>query len=146
MRSLILTIACAALLSAGCSGSFEPSDKNGLAGCYQAEFGVLPPADATILHGKQVVVGDAAQAWLKFQATPVLVDSLLAKGFSPVDRETFLDRSDGGNRPAWWNPESSLLTAFYVVSDWRKDYHNSRAYIAHDANKQTVFFCHVAID
>jgi len=146
MKSLLFIVACAALLSAGCSGSYEPSDKKGLARCYQDEFGVLPPADTTILHGKQIVVGDAAQAWLEFRATPVLVDSMLAKGFTPVDRKTFLDRSDGGNKPAWWKPDSSPLTAFYEVSGWRKDYHNSHAYIAHDANKQTVLFCHVAVD
>jgi hypothetical protein len=135
----------AVLLLAGCGGTHEPTDAKGQAECYRMEFGALPPAGVTNIHGKQIIIGDAARVWLRFEATPALVDSLL-KSFSPTNRQAFDDRSGGANIPAWWTPESNHIKAFYGVSGWRKDFSYSYAVIAHDADKRIVYFCHDAHD
>ncbi|HEY1121270.1 MAG TPA: hypothetical protein VGE67_06700, partial [Haloferula sp.] len=123
----------------------EPSSEKGKAACYETEFGALPPASVTHIQAKQVMIGDSAQAWLRFEATPEVVDSLL-KRFAPSDRYTFNANSGGGNTPGWWKPDSDHLTAFYVAEGWRKDFGGSHAVIAHDAGKRLVYFCHSASD
>ncbi len=136
---------CVALLLAGCGGTYEPTDTKGQAECYRMEFGTLPPAGVTNIHGKQIIIGDAARAWLRFEATPALVDSLL-KGFTSTNRQTFDEHSGGANTPAWWTPGSSHITTFNVISGWRKDFSHSSAVLAHDAEKRVVYFCHDAFD
>lgn len=140
-----LLICCAVVTALGCSGSHEPTDAKGQAECYQTEFGSLPPACIAHIQAKQVMIGDAARAWIRFEATPEIVDSLL-KRFTSSDRGTFGQHSGGGNMPAWWKPDSDHLTAFYVVEGWRKDFGASYAVIAHDAEKGVVYFCHDAFD
>lgn len=131
------------MMALGCSGSHEPTDAKGQAACYETEFGTLPPAGVAHIQAKQVIIGDAAGAWLRFEATPEIVDSLL-KRFGPSDRGVFNQNSGGGNTPAWWKPGSDHLTAFYEAEGWRKDFGNSTAVIAHDANKRVVYFSHGA--
>ncbi|RYD62260.1 MAG: hypothetical protein EOP83_15040, partial [Verrucomicrobiaceae bacterium] len=91
-----LLVCCAVVMALGCSS--EPSDEKGKAACYEMEFGTLPPAGVTGIQAKQIVVGDAARAWLRFEATPEIVDSLL-KRFTPSDRQTFDEHSGGDNTP-----------------------------------------------
>jgi len=141
----LLLFCCAALLMIGCGGTYEPADAKGQADCYRTEFGTLPPAGVTHIHGKQIIIGDAAGAWLRFEATPALVDSLL-KGFTSTNRQTFDEHSGGANTPAWWTPDGDRITTFYVFSGWRKDFSHSSAVIAHDADKRVVYFCHDAFD
>jgi hypothetical protein len=134
-----------ALVVAGCGGTYEPTSRQGQAECYRAEFGTLPPAGVTNIHAKQIIIGDAARAWLRFEATPGVVDSLLMR-FAPTNRQAFDEHSGGANTPAWWTPDTSNITAFYGTSGWRKDFSYSRAVIAHDADKRVVYFCHDAFD
>src|SRR5258708_3282930 len=118
ITALILLV-WVALLLAGCGGTYEPTDKNGVAQCYRMEFGVPPPAEVANIHGKQIIIGDGARAWLRFQATPALVDSLLKRGFKPTNRETFNMHSGGANTPKWWTPDSNQVTVFYGFGGWR---------------------------
>jgi hypothetical protein len=130
-----------ALLLPGCGGSYEPTYSKGLAECYWKEFGVRPPADVTNLHAKQVIIGDGARAWLRFDTTPSMVETLL-KNFAPTNRETFAGCSGGANTPRWWTPDNDHVTAFYAASGWNKNFAHSFAVIAHDTNKHIVYFCH----
>ncbi len=134
-------IGCLAAFLFGCSGSYEPTDSKGLAECYRKEFGIRPPAEVTNLHAKQVIIGDGARAWLRFETTPVFVDALV-KSFTPTNRETFEMFSGGANTPRWWAPDSSHITAYFGVGGWNKNFAHSYAVMAHDSSKRTVFFCH----
>jgi hypothetical protein len=138
-----LMICCAAVMTPGCSS--EPSDAKGQAECYRTEFGTLPPAGVTNIRAKQIVIRDSARAWLRFEAAPEIVDSLL-KRFTPSNRQTFDEHSGGDNTPAWWKPDSDHITVFYAVEGWSKDFSNSTSVIAHDAEKRVVYFCHSAFD
>jgi hypothetical protein len=137
--------ALVSLFLVGCGGTYEPKDAKGRAECYRMEFGSLPPTGVTNIQGKQVVVGDAAGAWLRFETTPATVDSLL-KSFASTNRQTFDHYSGGANTPTWWTPDRDRITVFYRVSGWRKDFSSSYAVIAHDAEKRVVYFCHAAWD
>ena len=105
----LLLFCAATLLLVGCGGTYEPSDAKGQADCYRMEFGSLPPAGVTNILGKQIIIGDAARAWLRFEATPALVESL-CKGFTSTNRLTFDEHSGGENTPAWWTPDSDRIT------------------------------------
>jgi hypothetical protein len=140
----ITALLCIALLLTGC-GSYEPDDEKGRAKCYQTEFGTPPPEGITNILAKQIVIRDSARVWLRFEATPALVDSLL-KGFAASDRETFDEHAGGENSPAWWTPDRDKIVRFHLIRDWNKDFTNSSAVIAHDAEKRVVYFCHDAFD
>jgi len=109
------------------------------------EFGALPPAFIKNLRAKQVVIRDAAGAWLKFEATPELVDSLRS-GFVPSNRAIFDEHSRGENTPRWWTPDADQMTTFFVKDGWKKEFSHSTAVIAHDAGKRVVYFSHAAMD
>jgi hypothetical protein len=145
LTARLLCLCCVAVLLSGCSGTYEPRNAKGQAECYRMEFGTLPPAGVTNIQAKQIIIGDAARAWLRFEATPALVDSLL-KGFTSTNRQSFDAHSGGANTPTWWTPDSNHITTFYVISGWRKDFSHSSAVLAHDADKHTVYFCHDAFD
>ena len=136
-----LLFLCAAVATLGCSS--EPGDEAGKAACYEMEFGTPPPAGVTNLRAKQYVVQDTVVAWLRFEATPEIVDSLL-KRFAPSDRKAFDEASGGANTPEWWKPDGDQITVFYSVEGWSKDFPNSTAVIAHDAGKRVVYFSHTA--
>lgn len=138
-----LLILSAALAMLGCS--YEPSDEKDRAECYKTEFGTLPPSGVTNIQAKQIVIRDAAGAWLRFEATPEIVDSLL-KRFGPSDRGVFNENSGGDNTPEWWKPDGDHVTVFYEAEGWSKDFSNSTAVIAHDAEKRVVYFSHSAFD
>ena len=129
------------LLFVSCGGTYEPTDTEGKARCYQMEFGVLPPLEVTNLQGKQMIIGDAVTAWLRFEATPALVDTLL-KGFTPSDRQTFDQHTGSAHNPVWWAPEQDRITTFHFIEGWRKDLSPSSAVLAYDADKRVVYFCH----
>jgi hypothetical protein len=137
-----LISSAAVILSCGCGGTYEPSNDQGRAKCYAAEFGGPPPVGVTNLQAKQVVVGDAGGAWLRFEANSNFVSLLLSNRFSPSDRFTFVSRSGGGNTPLWWNPEVDVLTSFYINNQWRAGSNYSVAVIAHDNARRVVYFHH----
>lgn len=126
----------------GCSGSSEPTSSAALAKCYATEFGVGPPASVTNLQAKQVIVGDAGGAWLRFEADSNTVTQLISGRFTPSDHAMFENTSGGGNTPSWWNPEADSLTAFYVNNQWRKGSNYSVAVLAHDSARHVVYFSH----
>jgi len=136
-----LLILCTAVATLGCSS--EPGDEAGKAACYETEFGTLPPAGVTDIQAKQYVVQDTIVAWLRFEATPDVVDSLL-KRFALSDRKTFDEASGGANTPGWWKPDGDHVTVFYSVEGWSKGFTSSTAVIAHDAGKRVVYFSHTA--
>ena len=140
----VLTLALALVL-AGCGGSYEPSDPADVARSYRDEFGSRPPENVRHIHSKVFMQGDAAVAWLRFEATPEIVDALVGR-FEPSRRESFAENTGGANIPAWWTPEQHHLTTFYEVAGWRRDFSHSVAYLAHDADKRMVYFCHEAFD
>src|SRR3954451_14621504 len=121
MKSLLpyLCLAIAVALS-GCGGTSEPTDARALAECYRTEFGTGPPTGITNLRAKQVVVGDAGGAWLRFEANSNIVAQIVSNRFAPSDRVTFSSNSGGGNTPGWWKPEADSLTVFFINNQWRK--------------------------
>lgn len=134
-----------ALWSVDGSTSYRPMDPQGLAKCYQDEFGTPPPVSVHGLRAEQIVIGDAAGAWLRFGSSPGRIDELLVR-FTPSDRKTFDRYGGGANTPDWWQPDAEGMTTFYVCDGWRKDFSDSHAVIAHDAAKHIVYFCHSASD
>lgn len=145
LHAYFLGLCCVAPVLTGCGGSYEPTSAKAQADCYQMEFGTSPPVGVKNIQAKQIVIGDAVRAWLRFDATPAVVDSLL-KDFTSTNRQTFVEHSGGANTPLWWAGSSSQTTAFYVFSGWRKNFSYSSAVLAHDADKLVVYFCHDAFD
>ena len=130
------------VLSSSCGGTYEPSNAQDRAKCYATEFGTAPPAGLTNLQAKQVIVGDAGAAWLRFEANSNVISGILTNRFAPSDRSTFLSNSRGGNTPVWWNPEGDALTLFYINTQWRPGSNYSGAVIGHDAFRHVVYFHH----
>lgn len=139
----ILVCAFASLLLIGCGSSYEPVDAKGLAKCYEFEFATPPPPGVTNLKAKNVVVRDAAQVWLRFEADSNIVSQIISNRFTPTESHTFTLEGRGGNTPIWWTPESNALTAFYINKQWRPQSNaTSIAVLAHDATKRIVYFTH----
>lgn len=126
----------------GCGGTSEPTDAGTLAQCYATEFGAKPPPGVKDLRAKQVVVRDAASAWLRFVADSNIVAQIVSNRFTPSDMGTFLDRSGGANTPAWWRPNEDSLTTFLICEKWVKGENYSMAVLAYDEAQQVVYFCH----
>jgi hypothetical protein len=126
----------------GCGGTSEPTDKSTLAKCYATEFGVDPPTGITNLKAKQVVVGDAGGAWLRFEANSNIITQIISNRFIPSDRVTFDSSSGGANTPSWWRPEEDSLTAFFVNNQWTKGSNYSVAVLGYDDAHRVVYFHH----
>jgi hypothetical protein len=120
------------------------ADPQDLRGAYCYEFGIPASADVTNINCRQVVVGDSGISWLRFQASSSTVDSLLRR-FRPSNREEFM-ASTKGAIPEWWNPQATSLVAYYRAEHWRKDFHYSDAFLAHDQAKRLVYFYHDGSD
>jgi hypothetical protein len=144
MKSSLQFICLAAALAlTGCGGSSEPRNARTLAKCYAEEFGVRPPAGVTHLQAKQVVVGDAGAAWLRFVVDTNAFAEAVAKRFTPCDYTTFTVRDGaGGNTPAWWRPTNNSTTTFYCCSHWRSTENYSEAVLAYDRADNVVYFHH----
>jgi hypothetical protein len=142
LHPFICLIAVMAL--SGCGGSSEPTDGAALAKCYAQEFGAYPPAGVSHLQAKQVVVGDAGGAWLRFVADPVTFDNSVIKRFTPCDHSTFAHYDgSGGNTPSWWKPAPTPTTKYYRCSNWRTGTNNySESVIAYDRANNVVHFHH----
>ena len=145
MRLLVLFICLViALTLSGCSGTSEPTDGTTLAQCYATEFGTPPPPAVRNLRAKQVIVGDAAGAWLRFEADSNTVSQIISNRFTKSDLTDFkiYGDYDGGNTPGWWHPQLDVLTAFYINTQWRPGSNYSIAVVAYDATNQLVYFHH----
>src|SRR5579859_7997597 len=140
---LLLSFTCLviALTLSGCGGSSEPTDAPTLAQCYATEFGTTPPSTVKNLKAKQVVVGDAAGAWLRFEADSNIVSQIISNRFTISDLTSFkiYGDYDGGNTPAWWRPQLDTLTAFYINTQWRPGSNYSIAVLAYDATNRLVY-------
>ena len=141
---LLLSSFCffVALVLSGCGGVSEPTDPQTLAKCYATEFGQQPPAGVSNLKARQVIVGDAGGAWLRFEADSNIVAQIVSARFTPSDRGTFISDSVGGNTPAWWKPEDDSLADFYICHQWRSSTNYSEAVLACDAAHHVVYFHH----
>jgi hypothetical protein len=142
----IVAILCSLTLASalvGCGGSSEPTDQATLNECYKTEFGVVPPPGVVNLQAKQVVVGDAAGSWLRFEANSSIISNLISShSFDVGERGRFISDSGGGNTPSWWKPEQDSLTSFYINSQWRKGSNYSIAWLAFDNTRKIVYFHH----
>jgi hypothetical protein len=141
---LLLPSVCLALVFflSGCGGVSDPTDAHTLAQCYATEFGQQPPAGVTNIKARQVIVGDAGGAWLRFEADSNIVAQIVSSRFVSSDRAAFISDSGGGNTPAWWKPDHDSLTAFYICNQWRPGTNYSVAVLAHDASCHIVYFHH----
>ena len=144
MRLFLAIICLIVVLSlSGCGGTSEPTDTATLAKCYATEFGTVPPSGVTNLRAKQVVVGDAGGAWLRFEVDSNIVSQIISNRFVPSDRTSFsIYSSPSGNTPGWWKPEADSLTAFYINNQWRPGSNSSIAVLAHDAAHRVIYFHH----
>ena len=133
------------LLYAWFFGPADYSSPGDLAAAYRTEFGVSPPADVTDIRARQIVVGDAGAAWLRFCASSQTIDLLLAR-FVPSDRLTFSQACAGGNVPSWWAPEEDRVETFYTADHWSRSFSRSKAYIGIDRDRHIVYFHHSGND
>src|SRR4029077_3288732 len=122
----------AALALSGCGGTSEPTDAATLAQCYCTECGKTPRTGVTNLKAKQVVVGDAGGAWLRFEADSNVLSQIISNRFAVSDRTDFsiYGHPEGGNTPGWWQPQPDALTAFYINKQWRPGSNYSIAVLA----------------
>lgn len=143
---LFLSLFCsaAALILSGCGGTSEPTDAPTLANCYATEFGTAPPSGVRNLKAKQVVVGDAGGAWLRFEADSNVVAQITSNRFTVSDWTDFsiYGHPEGGNTPNWWQPRPDALAAFYINKQWRPGSNYSIAVLAYDATSRLVYFHH----
>ena len=143
---LVLTIAYSApaLVLLGCSGSSEPTDPAALAQCYATEFGSPPPAGVQNLKAKQVMVGDAAAAWLRFEADSNVISQIVHNRFIESNQTEFriYGNPEGGNTPGWWQPNLDALSAFYINKQWRPGSNYSIAVLGYDPTNRLVYFHH----
>jgi len=80
---------------------------------------------------------------MRFDATPEIITQLLStKRFQPSDAVTFRIYSEGGNAPAWWNPEKDSMTEFYINEKWTDTPNYSLAVLGFDKAKRVVYFHH----
>ena len=144
MRAFLLICAIAAFLFCGCGGVSEPSDPPTLAKCYATEFGTTLPAGITNLRAKQVVVGDAGGAWLRFETDSNTLSQIVSNRFARSDFTDFkiYGQLDGGNTPAWWHPAPETLSDFYINKQWRPGSNYSIAVLAYDPAHRLVYFHH----
>jgi hypothetical protein len=146
LRGSLLGIVCLPfmgfmLLLSWLSGPVDITDPRALKSAFEGQFGSAPTVDVNSIQCRVVVVGDAGAEWLRFNASPQTVDAL-RKRFSVSTKSHFMEVSDGGNTPPWWQPESQGMVTFYSASDWHSHFQHSEAVMAHNAAKDIVYFCH----
>ena len=127
---------------------FGPADYSrpqDLAAAYKTEFGTDPTADVTDIQARQVVVGDAGAAWLRFHASPSTIDTLLAR-FVKSDPAAFAEAGTGGNVPAWWKPDEDGVNEYYTADHWSRSFSRSEAFMGVDRAKGWVYFHHSGSD
>src|SRR5689334_12973674 len=121
MRTLFLSLSVSLSIAlCGCGGVSEPTDAPTLGKCYAEEFGSSPPTTVKNLRAKQVIVGDAGGAWLRFETDSNTLSQITSNRFlqsSSVDFESYGD-PNGGNTPKWWHPAMGTLSEFYVNTQW----------------------------
>jgi hypothetical protein len=143
-RGILLscTFSIVTALLTGCGGTSEPTDADTLAKCYATEFGSKPPVGVINLKAKQVAVGDAGGAWLRFEANSNIIAEIISNRFVQSDRNTFVTSSGGGNAPSWWKPEEDALIFFYSNNQWTKGSNYSVAVLGYDNAHRVVYFHH----
>jgi len=136
-----------ALLMSGCGGSYEPSNARELVECYKTEFDADPSPAVAALQAKQIVRAGSGAQFLRFTADEATIDSILARGFNPINKVTFDQETASGNAPAWWRPLEDKMSLFFKHPNWKKHFgagSQSTAYLACDADKKIVYFlCNV---
>jgi hypothetical protein len=132
------------MMLCGCGGVSEPTDAPTLAKCYATEFSADPPAAVKELRAKQVVVGDAGGAWLRFETDSNTLSLIISNRFVPSDFTDFkiYGSLDGGNTPRWWHPSPQTLDDFFINKQWRPGSNYSIAVIAYDRSHRLVYFHH----
>jgi hypothetical protein len=95
---------CCSIALFSCGGSNEASSSKEAAGWYKFEFDIEPATTIHDIKAKQIVVGDAARAWLRFRASKQDVDLLISRGFHPILAHDFEQELnlENGNAPSWW--------------------------------------------
>lgn len=145
MRTLFLSL-CVILptVLCGCGGANEPTDAPTVAKCYTTEFGSSPPAGVKNLQAKQVVVGDAGGAWLRFETDSNTLSQIISNRFLPSNATDFeiYGSLHGGNTPSWWNPLPADLSEFYINKQWRPGSNYSIAVLAYDRSHSLAYFHH----
>lgn len=127
-----------------CSGQNESYDNSESVESFKFEFQEAPTPDIKKIHAKQIVVGDACRAWLKFEAAKSFEEKLKEKGFHVISKQEFDLHSRGGNVPAWWTIDTSDGVIFYGFDHWNKNYTNSFSVFWYDHNSKLMYFCHDA--
>jgi hypothetical protein len=96
------------------------------------------------LRAKQVVVGDAGGAWLRFETDSNTLSQITSNRFLPSDFTDFkiYGQLDGGNTPSWWHPVPEVLSQFYINKQWRPGSNYSIAVLAYDSAHHLVYFHH----
>ncbi len=126
----------------GSFGEHEPSDPEELARGFEFELHHPLTSEVSGLRIKRIGIGDGVGSFVRFEAPPSLVDSIV-RSFSVSDKATFDRMSGGANVPDWWDPEDHHLVAFYYAKDWEPGCRTfSDAVLAHDVTKHFVFFAH----
>jgi hypothetical protein len=145
MRTLRLSL-CVTILTllCGCGGVSEPTDAPTLADCYATEFASSPPARVRNLRAKQVIVGDAGGAWLRFETDSNTLSQITSNRFLPSNATDFeiYGSPNGGNTPSWWHPVPEALGEFYINKQWRPGSNYSIAVLAYDRSNHLVYFHH----
>ena len=129
-----------------CGGSHEAETAAEAEKCYKFEFDMDPSSGVSEIKVKQIVVGDAVVAWLKFNVSPQDFDLLKARGFYPIRYDDFEQELNlkSGNAPSWWQVSNN--NKFYKIVGWKKGYSYSCAFISYDAEKNVICFCHTAFN
>ena len=149
-RSILVTLGVVVLSIAASMGimeyvwrPYDPTSPTELGEAYRADFGALPPSGVTVLHARQVIVGDAGAQWLLLKASPEEITRHIALfGFTcHITSDPAFDGRAGANAPPWWTPPAHGLE-LYENTNWTKQggWTDSRATIGVDRAAGLVWF------
>jgi hypothetical protein len=119
---------------------------------FRTTFGFKPPAQTRVLEVYHRTIMDYGTTVMTFSTTRDVIDKIVARNFTPSDRETVLrvynrNRDNlPGQVESWFSLPSTQTGRFYVAEAFDKSFARSEAILCYDEETQTAYFHWVGLD
>jgi len=116
---------------------------------FKSNLGFFPPRDVVELHGRQLIIGDSGEAYLRFRASRETVQRILGDRFFEIGKPDarFDQFPSPDSPPSYWHPlEGSTVRFFKSAETFDDRFHFSQAFLSYDESNGTVHFYWHGVD
>lgn len=117
---------------------------------FAVTFGFKPPPQTSVLEAQHRSVMDHGTTAMKFQTTPDVIERIVARGFVPGDRDSFMRMLRSNDLPQhiqrWFLPEVQQTDHFYVTKAFERSFAISEAVLCYNEKTGIACFHWVGMD